>query len=330
MKKKVLITGINGQDGSYLAELLLSKGYEVYGVVRRSSIENPMKMNNISNIRDKVNISACSLENSLSVYKLFMQIKPDECYHLAASSFVSYTMEDDLSIMTNNFTTTYNILMSILDICPKCRLYFAGSSEIFGNVLSAPQDETTPYNPRSMYGISKQASHSLIKNYRDKFGIYACTGFTYNHESPRRGRSFVTRKITSAAAAIYLGKQKKLELGNINARRDWGYAPEYVQAMYLMLQNKHPVDYVISTGKLRTVRDLLQTAFSHVGLDYTKYVTINEKFIRPDEKVPLQGNSLRIYDELGWKPHKDFSEMIDEMVDNDISLLEETSSSEIV
>ena len=321
MKKKALITGINGQDGSYLAELLLKKDYEVYGVVRRSSIENTDKMRNIKHIIDKVKIVTCSLENSLSVYKLFLKVKPDECYHLAASSFVSYSIEDNLSIMTNNFTTTHNILLSALEICPNCKIYFAGSSEIFGNAKEYPQNEETAYNPRSVYGISKLSSHCLIKNYRERYNLYACTGFTYNHESPRRGHSFVTRKITSAVAEIALGRRNILELGNIEALRDWGYAPEYVEAMYRMLNIGKAKDYVIATGKLHSVKDLLKIAFETVGLNYEDYVRINNKFIRPEEKIPLVGNANAIYKDLGWKAKKPFKEIIIEMVKNDINIL---------
>ena len=281
-----LITGINGQDGSYLAELLLSKGYEVHGIVRRESIENSEKLKNIRHILEKIVLHTASLENSVSIYKLFNELKPDECYHLAASSFVSFNLEDDLPIMINNFTTTHNILMSILDNCRNCKLYFAGSSEIFGNADISPQDERIPYNPRSVYGISKMSGHALLKNYRERFGLFACTGFTYNHESPRRGKSFVTRKITSAAAAISLGMQDCLELGNIEAVRDWGYAPEYTEAMYRMLQAEIPKDYVIATGQIHSVRELLQIAFDYVGLRFEDFVKINQQFVRPDESSP--------------------------------------------
>ena len=316
--KKAIITGINGQDGSYLAELLLDKGYEVYGIVRRSSLENKDKMKNIIAIKEKIHLISCSLENNLAVYKVFQQIMPDECYHLAASSFVSYSIEDDLSIMTNNFNTTYNILATVIDLCPKCKVYFAGSSEIFGNVATYPQSEDTKYNPRSVYGISKLSSHCLIEQYRKLYGIYACTGFTYNHESPRRGLSFVTKKISSTVAAIYLGRESVLEMGNLEARRDWGYAPDFVKAMFLMLQQNKAKDYIISTGKLHTVKDLLQIAFEYVGLDYKKYVVINKAFVRPSEQIPLVGDYSRIKKELGWSPSKDFIEMIHEMVDDDI------------
>ena len=322
--KKAFITGINGQDGSYLAESLLRKGYEVYGGVRRSSLESTEKMRNTYRFREQVRIIPCSLENGLSVYKLFAEIQPDECYHLAASSFVSYALEDDLSIMTNNFTTTHNILSSIVEVCPSCRMYFAGSSEIFGNVSESPQTEKTAYNPRSVYGISKMASHSLIKNYRERYGIYACTGFTYNHESPRRGLAFVTRKITSFVAKAYFGTDERLELGNIDAKRDWGYAPEYVEAMWSMLQQDTPKDYIIATGSLHSVRDFLELAFGKVGLDYREYLQINEDFLRPESGMPLVGDASAIHEDLGWQATKDLRTIIDDMVAADIMELSET------
>jgi hypothetical protein len=321
--KKALITGVNGQDGSYLAEYLLHKGYEVYGVVRRSSIENAEKMRNLLAVRDSIHMIPCSLENALSVYKLFVAVQPDECYHLAASSFVSYALEDDLSIMTNNFTTTHNILSSIVEVCPSCRMYFAGSSEIFGNAKETPQNEETAYNPRSVYGISKMAAHSLIKNYRERYGIYACTGFTYNHESPRRGYAFVTRKITSFVAEVVLGAEKKLELGNIDAMRDWGYAAEYVEAMYKMLQQSKPKDYIIATGSLHSVRELLEIAFGKVGLDYQDYIHINEEFLRPEVGAPLVGDPSAIHRDLGWKAIKGIREIINDMVEADILTLQD-------
>jgi len=320
--KKALITGINGQDGSYLAEYLLAKGYEVFGVVKRSSIEVSEKMKNLKAIQKEIHLCTNSLENSLSVYKLFSNIHPDECYHLAASSFVSYSLEDDLSIMANNFTTTHNILATVVEVCPQCKIYFAGSCEIFGNAKEFPQNEETPFNPRSVYGISKLASHQLIKNYRERFGIFACTGFTYNHESPRRGSAFVTRKISLKAAKIALGLNENLELGNLNVSRDWGYAPEYVEAMYMMLNNNtSPKDYIIATGELHTITELLEVAFGLLNMNYKEYVQIDEKLIRPGEKYPLMGDPKKIYKELGWKSKKKFREMIEEMVINDLNLL---------
>lgn len=320
--KKALITGINGQDGSYLAELLLEKGYEVHGVVRRSSIENTTKMVNIQHILHKIKLHTCSLDNQLSIYKLISMIQPDECYHLAASSFVSYSFEDEVSIISANFTSTHYILSSIKETCPQCRMYFAGSSEIIGSPDGAPQSEDTKFNPRSMYGISKLASYHVVKNYRDHHGIYACTGFTYNHESPRRGHAFVTRKITSGVAQIYLGAEKNIVLGNIDAVRDWGYAPEYVEAMWRMLNNpKGAKDYIIATGTPHTVRDLLQSAFSSVGLDYHKYVEINTEFFRPGEQTPLVGDASKIYEDLGWHSETKFEDIIQEMVSEDVKLL---------
>lgn len=323
MKKKALITGINGQDGSYLAEILLAEGYEVYGVMRRSSMENREKTKNIRHIWDKLRITSCSLENALSVYKLLAEVRPQEIYHLAAASFVSYAPEDDLSVMTSNFNTTYNILLNVWELCPKCRVYFAGTSEIFGRATESPQRITTHYNPRSMYGISKLTGHCLVQNYRNRYGLFACTGFAYNHESPRRGRSFVTRKITAGVAAIAKGKQKFIEMGNMDAVRDWGYAPEYVDAMHRMLLADSPKDYIIATGVLHTVRDVLVAAFSKVGLDYRDYVRVNPEFIRPEDGLPLRGDASAIYEDLGWRATKPLSDIIEEMVEHDMAALTE-------
>ena len=317
-----LITGINGQDGSYLAELLLSKGYEVHGTIRRSSLESREKMTNILSIENKIILHPVMLDNHLSVYKLIQAVRPDECYHLAASSFVSYSFEDETSIIETNFNSTHYLLSCLRELTPDCRFYFAGSSEMIGNAVSAPQDETTPFQPRSIYGISKLASYHVVKNYRDHHGMFACTGITYNHESVRRGRAFVTRKVTTEAAKIALGKETVLELGNIDACRDWGYAPEYVEAMWLMLQNPAgPNDYVIATGQLHSVRELLQIAFASVGLEYEPYVRLNKEFFRPGEKVPLVGNAARIRRDLGWQPRISFEQMIKDMVRRDLQAL---------
>ena len=317
-----LITGINGQDGSFLAELLLSKGYEVHGTIRRSSLESREKMTNILPIENKIMLHPVMLDNHLSVYKLIQAARPDECYHLAASSFVSYSFEDETSIIETNFNSTHYLLSCLRELTPACRFYFAGSSEMIGNAVSAPQDETTPFQPRSIYGISKLASYHVVKNYRDHHGMFACTGITYNHESVRRGRAFVTRKVTTEVAKIALGKETYLELGNIDACRDWGYAPEYVEAMWLMLQNPAgPNDYVIATGRLHSVRELLQIAFSSVGLEYESYVRLNKDLFRPGEKVPLVGNAARIRRDLGWQPRISFEQMIKDMVRQDLLAL---------
>jgi GDPmannose 4,6-dehydratase len=320
--KKALITGIAGQDGSYLAEFLLSKNYEVHGIVRRTALEDAIhKLSNLSRIKDKVTLHSASLDNHLSLYKVIRDILPDECYHLASSSFVSYSFDDEFSIVVNNFSGTHYLLASIKEVVPHCRFYLAGSSEMFGNAPVSPQNETTSFNPRSIYGITKLASHHLVCNYREHYGIFACTGILYNHESPRRGFEFVTRKITSSAARIKLGLQNTLSLGNLDASRDWGYSPEYVQAMWAMLQQPAPDDYVIATGITHTVREFAQYAFEHVGLDYRDYVTVDQFLYRESEKTTLCGDASKARTKLNWKPEKGFRDIIVEMVDNDLRLL---------
>jgi len=319
--KKALITGINSQDGSYLAELLLEKGYEVHGTVRRSSIENANKLSNIKSILDKIQIHTCYIDDHLSIYKLISIIKPDECYHLAASSFVSYSFDDEISTISTNFNSTQYLLSSIKELVPNCKFYFAGSSELFGKADVFPQNEETRFNPRSIYGISKLASYYVVKNYREAYGLYACTGITYNHESPRRSPHFVTRKITSGIAKIKSQKDYKLELGNIDAIRDWGYAGDYVEAMWRILNNPSgPKDYVVATGIPHTVKDFLKIAFSLVNLDYKDFIVINENYYRSPEKIPLLGDATCIRNELNWKPKKEFDEIVKEMVLNDIMI----------
>ena len=315
MSRKALITGIAGQDGSYLAELLLSKGYEVHGIVRRIAIEDAEhKLKNILHIEDKINLHVASLDNVLSLIKTVKDVSPDELYHLAASSFVSYSFEDEISILNNNVNSTHYLLAAINEFAPKCRVYYAGSSEMFGNVSESPQDENTPFNPRSIYGISKLASCHLVKNYRQQYGTFACTGILYNHESPRRGYEFVTRKIVSSAVKIKLGLQNDLELGNLDAYRDWGYAPDYVRAMWLMLQAVKPDDYVVASGEMHSVREFAENAFKHLDLDYQKYVKINSKFFRPSETIQLCGNPNRALEKLKSTRTKSFKETIHEMV----------------
>jgi GDPmannose 4,6-dehydratase len=321
--KRALITGIAGQDGSYLAELLLANDYEVHGIVRRTAVEDEVhKLSNLSSFRDKLRLHAASLDNHLSLYKVIREVHPDECYHLAASSFVNYTFDDEFSIIVNNFTGTHYLLASIKEIAPDCRFYFAGSSEMFGHAAVSPQSEKTPFHPRSVYGISKLSSYHLVSNYRDRYGMFACTGILYNHESPRRGFEFVTRKITSSAAQIKLGLLKKISLGNLDAQRDWGYAPEYVRAMWLMLQRSAPEDYVIATGTTHTVREFAQCAFERVGLDYREFVTVDQLLYRESEKTPLCGDSSKARSELNWRPEKGFQELVHEMVDNDLRAME--------
>ncbi|MDK9719229.1 MAG: GDP-mannose 4,6-dehydratase [Trichlorobacter sp.] len=319
--KKALITGIAGQDGSYLAELLLLKGYEVHGVVRRIAIEDSEhKLKNISHLLDRIQLHVASLDNVLSLIKVVRTIEPDECYHLAASSFVSYSFEDEISILNNNIDNTHYLLAALREFAPCCRIYFAGTSELFGSVAVAPQDETTPFNPRSIYGISKMASYHLVKNYRDQYGLFSCAGILYNHESPRRGYEFVTRKIVSSAVKIKLGLQKTLALGNLDAHRDWGYAPDYVQAMWLMLQADTPDDYVVATGETHTVREFVELVFTFLDLAYEDYVQVDPQFFRPTEKVRLCGNPQKIESVLGWKRTVCLSEIIAEMVTAELAL----------
>lgn len=323
MKKKALITGISGQDGSYLAELLLSKGYEVHGIVRRISIEDPEhKLRNISQCIKQLKLHVVSLDNVLSMIKTIREVNPDECYHLAASSFVSYTFEDEISIFNNNVTSTHNLLAAIKEFTPHCRIYIAGTSEMFGHVKQSPQDETTPFNPRSVYGISKVACYHLAKNYREQYGTLACTGIMYNHESPRRGYEFVTRKIVSSAVKIKLGLQNELTLGNLDALRDWGYAKDYVYAMWLMLQQQDAIlgDYVVATGVTHSVRQFVNVVFTYLNLDYQEYVKTDPKFFRPLEKVQLCGNSKKITQQLGWRRTKNLEEIIGEMVEHELLL----------
>jgi len=321
MQKKALITGIAGQDGSYLADLLLAKGYEVHGIVRRIAIEDSAhKLKNIGHLHDRVKLHVASLENVLSLIKTIREVMPDECYHLAASSFVSYSFEDEMSILNNNINATHYLLAALKEFVPDCRFYYAGSSEMFGTVDHSPQDERSPFNPRAIYGVSKVAGYHLVKNYRQQYGMFACSGILYNHESPRRGYEFVTRKIISSAVRIKLGLQESLSLGNLDAHRDWGYAPDYVNAMWLMLQAESPDDYVVATGETHTVREFVATAFACLGLDYEKYVRIDPQFFRPAEQVQLCGNPAKIAAKLGWVRSLTLDEIIREMVLSEMEL----------
>lgn len=320
MLKKALITGIAGQDGSYLADLLLAKGYEVHGIVRRIAIEDSAhKLKNLAHLHDRIKLHVASLDNVLSLIKTIREVMPDECYHLAASSFVSYSFEDEMSILNNNINATHYLLAALKEFVPSCRFYYAGSSEMFGSVTGSPQDENTPFNPRAIYGVSKVAGYHLVKNYRQQYSMFACSGILYNHESPRRGYEFVTRKIISSAVRIKLGLQDSVSLGNLDAHRDWGYAPDYVNAMWLMLQAASPDDYVVATGETRTVREFVETAFSCLDLDYEKYVRIDPKFFRPAEQVQLCGNPAKIIAGLGWSRTRNLKEIIEEMVESELA-----------
>jgi GDPmannose 4,6-dehydratase len=320
--KRAFITGITGQDGSYLAELLLDKGYEVHGVVRRVAIEDPEhRLWRILHLKDRLHLHAASLESLPSIYRVFQTVKPHECYHLAAQSFVAYSFEDEFSTLNANINGTHHVLAALRDCAPDCRFYFAASSEMFGKVAEVPQNETTRFHPRSAYGISKVAGFDLTRNYREAYGLKASSGILYNHESPRRGFEFVTRKITSQAARIKLGLTREVRLGNLDARRDWGHAREYVRAMWLMLQQDEPEDYVIATGEQHSVREFADLAFSHLGLDYRDHVVVDPQFQRPADVETLLGDASKARKKLGWKYGVTFKELVQEMVEADIARL---------
>lgn len=317
---KALITGISGQDGSFLAELLLAKGYEVHGIVRRSELENPdTALKNLKEVLNQITLHPASIEAYPSMFQIVQRVKPEECYHLAASSFVSYSFDDEFAIFNSNVNGTHYILSILKEIAPLCKFYFAGSSELFGRVSSYPQNENTPFHPRSAYGITKATGYYLTCNYRDNYGLFGCNGIAYNHESTRRGHEFVTRKIVRGAVQIKLGLTQELFLGNLAAKRDWGYAPDYVKAMWLMLQQDQPDDYVLATGILHSVREFCEIAFSSLELNYEDHVKVDPKFFRPAEEVPLVGDATKAHEKLNWKPEKSFQEMIEEMVECDIA-----------
>lgn len=320
--KKALITGIDGQDGSYLAELLLTKGYKVHGIVRRVALEDPEHhLWRIRHILQKIAIHPGSLESFASLFKITSKIKPDECYHLAAQSFVSYSFDDEFSTINTNINGTHYILAAIKDAAPKCKFYFAASSEMFGQVKEIPQNEDTPFHPRSPYGISKVAGFDLTRNYREAYNLFACSGILFNHESPRRGFEFVTRKITNAIAEIKLGVAREIKLGNLEAKRDWGFSGDYVKAMWFMLQQDKPDDYVIATGETHTVKEFVELAFGYAGLNWKKYVRFDKNLFRPAEVNILIGDYSKAKRILGWKPKVKFNELVKMMVDFDLKRL---------
>jgi len=315
--KKALITGITGQDGSYLAELLLSKGYEVHGTVRRSSSINTDRINHIF---DKTNLHFADLLDQTSISSVLYQVKPDEIYHLAAMSHVKVSFEIPLYTVESTALGTLNVLESVRSQGLHSKIYNASSSEMFG-AAEPPQLETTAFLPQSPYACGKVCAHYLTRNYRESYGMFACSGILFNHESPRRGETFVTRKITKAVARIKKGLQKELRLGNLDAKRDWGYAKEYVEAMWMMLQKNQPEDYVISTGKSHSVREFLEEAFSYVGLNWEEYVVIDPKYYRPSEVNFLLGDSSKAYADLKWQPKTTMKELCKLMVDSDLAAL---------
>lgn len=320
-QRVALITGITGQDGSYLAELLLAKGYRVHGFVRRVALEDPEHhLWRIRHILDDIELHSASLESFASLYRVMRLVQPAECYHLAAQSFVSYSFEDEFSTLNSNINGTHYILAAVHDLVPHCRFYFAGSSEMFGRAAAVPQNETTRFHPRSAYGISKVAGFELTRNYREAYGVHASSGILYNHESPRRGFEFVSRKITSHAARIKLGLAKALPLGNIEAKRDWGHAKEYVKAMWLMLQQPIPGDYVVASGETHSVAEFAALAFAIVGLDYREFVTIDPKLFRQAEIDILQGDASLAHKTLGWDYQVPFESLVREMVEEDLRI----------
>ena len=305
-----------------MAELLLSKGYEVHGLVRRVVLEAPeQRLSRLLPFLDRIKLHPASLESYAGIHQSIAAIGPGECYHLAAQSFVSYSFDDEFSTLNVNINGTHYLLAALKSLAPECRFYFAGSSEMFGNADEAPQNERTRFRPRSIYGISKVAGFELTRNYREGSGIHASSGILFNHESPRRGYEFVTRKISYGVARIVTGRSQTLRLGNLDAMRDWGHAKEYVEAMWRMLQQDQPDDYVIATGKTHSVREFAQLAFSCVGLDYEKYLVMDSNFFRPGEARQLVGDASKAREQLKWQPRTQFEDLVREMIESDCRLL---------
>ena len=320
VSKRALITGITGQDGSYLAEFLLEKGYEVFGVVRRSSSET---VGRIAHIRERVVLLPGDLLDANSLTSAIEQSRPDEVYNLAAQSFVPTSWNQP--VLTGEFTAlgVTRVLEAIRVLNPKIRFYQASTSEMFGKAVETPQSERTPFYPRSPYGVAKVYGHWITVNYRESYGLFACSGILFNHESPRRGIEFVTRKISLGVAKIHLGLADRLEMGNLEARRDWGFAGDYAKAMWMMLQQPEPEDYVIATGKNHSVREFCGQAFQRVDLDWQKYVRVVPEFLRPAEVNELRGDATKAATKLGWRPETAFGDLVRMMVDADIKLLRE-------
>lgn len=321
VKRKALITGISGQDGSYLSEFLLAKGYDVHGMVRRTAVESQdQRLSRIQHLLPGLHLHGASLESYASLCALLQKVRPDECYHLAAQSYVSYSFDDEFSTMRSNVQGTHELLAALKQTCPDCRFYFAGSSEMFGKVHATPQDEQTPFHPRSTYAISKVTGYNLCQYYREAYGTFACTGILFNHESPRRGYEFVTRKITSQVARIKCGLAQELLLGNLDATRDWGHAREYVEAMWMMLQQSEADDFVIATGESHSVREFCEVAFDSVGLDYNDWIKIDSKLLRPADVAALTGDCSKARRVLGWKNRTPWKELVIEMVEADMEI----------
>jgi GDPmannose 4,6-dehydratase len=320
MSKTAFVTGITGQDGSYLAELLLDRGYRVCGMVRRSSTEN---FERINHLRERIELYQADLLDQTSIAGVLAQVQPDEVYNLAAQSFVATSWNQP--VLTAEYTAVgvTRMLDAIRQVCPRARFYQASSSEMFGKVLEVPQKETTPFYPRSPYGVAKVYGHYITLNYRESYGMFACSGILFNHESPRRGLEFVTRKITHHVARIKHGLANELRLGNLQAKRDWGFAGDYVRAMWLMLQQDSPDDYVVGTGQAHTVQEFVEVAFDHVRLDWKKYVVVDPKFVRPAEVDLLLCDPSKAKQKLGWQPEMTFEQLVTTMVESDLVLARE-------
>ncbi len=322
MSKVALITGITGQDGSYLAELLLNKGYEVHGIVRRVALEDEThRLWRIRKVLKDITLHSASLESYASIFNIVKKIKPDEVYHLAAQSYVGYSFEDEFSTFNTNINGTHYILSAVKEFSGKIKFYFAASSEMFGETKTKPQNELTFFHPRSAYGISKVTGFHLTKNYREAYNLHASNGILFNHESPRRGFEFVTRKISFGVARIKKGLQKKIKLGNIKAKRDWGHAQDYVNAMWLMLQQKKPDDFVVGTGKEFSVEDFARKAFNHVGLNYKDHLIIDKHLMRPAEVNSLLADCSKAKKILKWKPEISFDNLVINMVEADLEYI---------
>ena len=325
MSKTALITGITGQDGSYLAELLLSKGYKVHGIIRRVALEDEThRLWRIRKILNEITLHSGSLESYARIFNIILKIKPNEIYHLGAQSYVDYSFEDEFSTFSMNINGTHYMLSAVKELIDsKVKFYFAASSEMFGRVKESPQNENTPFHPRSAYGVSKVTGFHLVKNYREAYKLHASNGILFNHESPRRGFEFVTRKISQGVARIKKGFQKKIKLGNIKSKRDWGHAIDYVNAMWLMLQQENGGDYVIGTGKQHTVEEFAQRAFAHVGLNYKDHVIIDKKIMRPAEVDTLLADYTKAKKILKWEPKITFDDLVIGMVEHDLRHVKE-------
>ena len=322
MTKTALITGITGQDGSYLAEFLLKKGYKVHGIVRRVALEDEThRLWRIRKILNDIQLHAASLESYSSLFKIIHKIKPNEVYHLAAQSYVTYSFEDEFSTFNSNINGTHYVLSAVKEFASDIKFYFAASSEMFGKVKETPQTENTGFYPRSAYGISKLTGYYLVRNYREAYNLFASNGILFNHESPRRGFEFVTRKISHSVARIKKGLQKKIKLGNIKSKRDWGHAQDYVEAMWLMLQQDKPEDYVVGTGIAHTVENFAEKAFKHVGLNFKDHLVVDNNLLRPSEVDSLLANYTKAKKDLKWEPKITFNDLVSDMVESDLEFV---------